>query len=168
MILTYEKIREIKQKEKGEKLQQLPPNFYENAFNYIKLKKGTIEEKSAKNLVYSIFELRKKKILNLAFLFYKTNNMPKKLEDLEKELYLELIKIIRKYDHSFEQNYINKETKLEEERKNTKVKVVFLKDIPEILSPSGRVYSFKKGEETELEPDFTKILYEAGFCKIIL
>jgi len=27
---------------------------------------------------------------------------------------------------------------------------------------------YKRQEETELEPDFTKILYEAGFCKIIL
>ena len=202
-MITYELIREIKQKEKSEKLQPLPENFFRDAVEYIKLKKGSLEERGIKNLVQSIFELRKKKILNIASLSYTTDKIPENLEEDEKELYLGLINLLREYFKNFEKklnkpsendNYLeesNLETKPkenlikkplektkgelenmqktepEEKSEANKTKVIFLIDIPEILLPSGKNCSFKKGEEKVLDLGFTKILEEKGFCKQI-
>jgi len=198
MIITYEIIREVKQKEKMEGLQKLPENFFENAAAYLELKKGTLEESAAKNLILSLFELRKKKILNLASLSYKTDTLPENLEPEEKKLYLNLVKVLREYQTNFEtiltqyeqqnkkhmeeqgetEELVEKEIKeknslpektknLENETKYNKVKVIFLKDLPELLLPSGETRSFKRGEEKELDEDFAEILIDKGFCKLL-
>ena len=198
MIITYEIIREVKQKEKTEGLQKLPENFFENAAAYLELKKGTLEESAAKNLILSLFELRKKKILTLASLSYKTDTLPENLEPEEKKLYLNLVKVLREYQTNFEtkltqyeqqnkkhmeeqgetEELVEKEIKeknslpektknLENETKYNKVKVIFLKDLPELLLPSGETCSFKRGEEKELDEDFAEILIDKGFCKLL-
>ncbi len=182
MTLTYEIIREVKQKEKSEKLQYLPENFFEDVVEYIKLKKGAIEETAAKNLVQSIFELRRKKILNIASLSYKTEKIPENLEENEKRLYLSIIKLLRE---NFERKTIissenkspqnKKEVKKPEEIQNledkktrlTKTRVMFLADIPEIFLPSGNSCSFKKGEEKEIDLTVAKVLEEKGFCRLV-
>jgi DNA replication initiation complex subunit (GINS family) len=183
MILTYETIREVKQKERSERLQNLPENFFKSAGEYINLKKGSLEEPAARNLVQSIFELRKKKILNLASLSYKTERVPDNLEPEEKKLYLKVIKILREYQETFEGKVINpvgmgiqqnnqeeiikKTENKKEEKQPSKTKLIFLRDIPEIFLPSGENHSFKKGEEKELDLEFAKVLEEKGLCKII-
>jgi DNA replication initiation complex subunit (GINS family) len=192
MILTYETIREVKQKERSERLQNLPENFFKSAGEYINLKKGSLEEPAARNLVQSIFELRKKKILNLASLSYKTERVPDNLEPEEKKLYLKVIKILREYQETFEGKVINpvegsiqqnkkcgeeeqnnqeeiikKTENKKEEKQPLKTKLIFLMDIPEIFLPSGENHSFKKGEEKELDLEFAKVLEEKGLCKII-
>jgi len=198
MIITYEIIREVKQKEKTEGLQKLPENFFENAAAYLELKKGTLEESAAKNLILSLFELRKKKILNLASLSYKTDTLPENLEPEEKKLYLNLVRVLREYQTAFEtkltqplqqnkkhieeqqdiEDLVEKEIKqknsllektknLENETKHNKLKVIFLKDLPELLLPSGERCSFKRGEEKELNEDFAGILIDKSFCKLL-
>lgn len=192
MILTYEIIREIKQKEKSERLQKLPEFFFKDAAGYINLKKGTLEESAARNLVQSIFELRKKKILNIASLSYKVDRIPDNLEPEEKKLYLGVIKILREYQESFEgkiidplkennqsdkevgeekkqqnQKPIKKQEYEKEEKSPPKTKVVFLVDIPEIILPSGEKCCFKEGEKKEFEMEFARVLEEKGLCKII-
>ena len=164
MILTYEKIREVKLNEKGERLQKLPPNFFENAFNYIKLKKGTPEEESARSLVFSIFELRLKKISNLAFLFYKSNKIPENLEKEEEELYLNLVQILRNFREKFETRKIEIEKVSNFE---TTKKVKFLVDTPEIFLPCLGTCRFKKGEEREFETKVADFLLNKGFCKLV-
>jgi DNA replication initiation complex subunit (GINS family) len=174
MILTYEKIREVKLNEKDEKLQKLPPNFFENAFNYIKLKKGKLEESSATSLIFSIFELRLKKIINLALLFYKSDKIPENLEKVEEKLYLDLVQTFRGFRDSFKKEFECKETRKENEPdqnilltpKTTK-KVRFLIDIPEIFLPSIGVCNFKKGEERELDENITLLLLEKKFCELV-
>ena len=46
-----------------------------------------------------------------------------------------------------------------------KLKVVFLLDIPEIITPSGEICSFRKEEEKELDCEFAAQLKEQGFCR---
>jgi DNA replication initiation complex subunit (GINS family) len=169
MILTYEKIREVKLNEKSDKLQKLPPNFFENAFNYIKLKKGTVEETSAKALVTSIFELRLKKIVNLALLLYKSNKIPENLEKDEEELYLSLVQIFRGVRDVFEKKLEleNKETEKKENNLKNLKKVRFLVDIPEIYLPSLGICCFKKGEIKELDESITSLLLEKRFCELV-
>ncbi len=224
MMLTYEKIRELKQLEKQDKLQKLPENFSTIVAEYLNLKKGSDEEISAKNLIKSLYDLRRKKIINLAGLFYKTDKIPDNIEGIEKELYLNMVEVMRKYNNSFERlfnkqsetgrtesekntNSEEKETKSENtnsEEKETKsenneqehhnvktedkidslhvkktttnksfenklqedkLKVVFLLDIPEIITPTGEICSFKKEEEKELDSEFATQLKEQGFCR---
>ncbi|MCK4730441.1 MAG: hypothetical protein KAT28_03930 [Candidatus Aenigmarchaeota archaeon] len=199
MILTYEKIRELKQLEKQDKLQDLPENFSIAVAEYINLKKGSDEEVSAKSLIKSLYDLRKKKIINLAGLFYKTDKIPENIEGMEEELYLNTVEIMRKYNISFE-GLFNKQSETERtESKNNKqysqstktknmfnslqikedtankpydnnsqenkLKVVFLSDIPEIITPTGEICSFKKEEEKELNTEFAIQLKEQGFCR---
>ncbi len=145
-------------------------------------KKGAIEETAAKNLVQSIFELRRKKILNIASLSYKTEKIPENLEENEKRLYLNIIKLLRE---NFERKTIissenkspqnKKEVKKPEEIQNledkktrlTKTRVMFLVDIPEIFLPSGNSCSFKRGEEKEIDLKVAKVLEEKGFCRLV-
>ncbi len=278
MLLTFELIREISLNEKQEKLQELPENFFENAKEYLKSKKGTIEEVSAGNLIENIFARRQKKILELCFHLYKTNRIPENLEKDEEEFYLSMSLVLRNFYENFkkrileqtettkqenmenqsenneikgEQNIenqqktitetkgeidpenhttINNETReernmetqiennnkitgksdvenqlrtntetrkgtnIEKERleevfatkqeinaergteqtdinkteaKSDKTKVIFLKDVPEIISPGFEICCFKKGEEIELEQEFAGILKEKGLCEIV-
>ena len=211
-MLTYEKIRELKQLEKQDKLQKLPENFSTIVAEYLNLKKGSDEEISAKNLIKSLYDLRRKKIINLAGLFYKTDKIPDNIEGIEKELYLNMVEVMRKYNNSFERLFNKQsETGRTESEKNTnseeketesqnneqehhnvktedeidslhvkktttnksfenklqkdKLKVVFLLDIPEIITPTGEICSFKKEEEKELDSEFATQLKEQGFCR---
>ena len=212
MILTYEKIRELKQLEKQDKLQKLPENFSTIVAEYLDLKKGSDEEISAKSLIKSLYDLRRKKIINLAGLFYKTDKIPDNIEGIEKELYTDIVEVMRKYNNSFERLFNKQsETGRTESEKNTnseenktesenneqehhnvktedkidslhvkktttnksfenklqkdKLKVVFLLDIPEIITPTGEICSFKKEEEKELDSEFATQLKEQGFCR---
>ena len=42
---------------------------------------------------------------------------------------------------------------------------MFLLDIPEIITPTGEICSFKKEEEKELDSEFATQLKEQGFCR---
>lgn len=165
MILTYEKIREVKLNEKGEKLQKLPPNFFENAFNYIKLKKGTYEENSATSLVFSIFELRLKKIVNLAILLHKTNQIPENLEPEEEKFYLELVEKLREFKDEFRRKYEFVEKNNKNNIETQKVK--FLVDLPEIFLPSLGVCCFRKNEIKEIKKEIANFLLKKGFCELV-
>lgn len=229
MILTYEKIRELKQLEKQDKLQELPENFSTAVAEYIDLKKGSDEEVSANNLIKGLYALRKKKIINLACLFYKTHKIPDNINDIEKELYVNMMEVIKKYHNSFDElfknsseieeetlkkenltsgeNKINlkqnnsesnednsnsrenedkqelqnnthkdeldpslvkkeiRENLFENNSQKDKLTVVFLSDIPEIVTPTGEICSFKEEEEKELDTDFAIQLKELGFCR---
>ncbi len=220
MILTYEKIRELKQLEKDGKLQVLPENFLKYIAEYITLKKGSEEENSAKNLIMDLYESRRKKIMNLAFSLYKMDNIPKNMDGLELEFYNDLVEVMKKHNKDFEElfkkpseiggeapkdeivNLGETETPLkdkesepttneqksqnavqEDQNKNShikeetgekfsennsqkdKLKVVFLLDIPEIVTPTGEVCSFKEEEEKELDSEFAVQLKEQGFCR---
>jgi len=178
MILTYEKIREVKLNEKGEKLQELPPDFFANAFKYINIKKGTIEEESAKSLVFSIFQLRLRKIANLAYYFYKSDKLPDNLEEDEEKLYMELVGSFRKHFERFRKNFEKSlEQKVEEDEEADKKekgispnkskirKVRFIQEVPEIFLPSQGTCSFKEGEERELQKEEADLLLSKGFCE---
>lgn len=280
MLLTFEKIREISLNEKQEKLQKLPENFFENAKEYLKSKKGTIEEVSTRNLIEGIFLRRQKKILELCFYLYKTNKIPENLEKDEEEFYLTLVSILKNFYENFRKNSleqaeinkgdrnienqlvisertkekttsekenqsenneikgkqninnpsktvnktkeekatenhttINNEIREEKdieiqvennneetgkpnienqlgsntetrrgtnieksgeqsdinkvETKSDKTKVVFLKDVPEIISRDLEVCCFKKGEEKVLESKLVEILKQGNFCEIV-
>lgn len=183
MILTYEKIREVKLNEKGEKLQELPPNFFENAFKYIALKKGTIEEESAKSLVFSIFQLRLRKIANLAYYYYKSDTIPDNLEKDEENLYLKLVDNFREHSERFNRNFeeamrkkvetseslgetAEAPTKNKSQAQDLK-KVRFIQEVSEIFLPSQGTCSFKKGEEKELEKEEAELLLSKGFCEAL-
>ena len=161
MLLTLNKIREIQLKEKSEKLQKLPENFFRDAKIYLDIKKGTIEEKSARNLIESIFNLRLKKIINYAFVFYKTNKELENLEDCEKILYLDLINLLKNYYNNFKKQFS------EEEKINEKVKVIFLKDTPKFYDLSKNILKYQKGEEIFLDKKIAEILEREGYCRKI-
>ncbi len=183
MILTYEKIREVKLNEKGEKLQELPPNFFENAFRYINLKKGAVEEESAKSLVFRIFQLRMRKISNLAYYYYKSDKLPENLERNEEKLYLDLVNGLRNHSDRFNRNFEeamrkkvetsenqeeNAEAQKKDKPKEQNIKrVKFVQEVPEIFLPSQGTCCFKKGEEKKLEEEEANLLLNKGFCETL-
>lgn len=181
MILTYESIREIKQKEKNSELQKLPENFFSDALEYLKVKTGSSEEASARRLIISIFDLRIKKIMNLAMMYYTLSRTPENLEPFEKDIYISFVKTLKEGYGKFKdfgfidavnddpkektsiENKKEKPTQTETDRK----KVVFSVALPEILLPNGESHSFSEGDEIELDKTFASLLAQKGFCKFV-
>ena len=91
-MITYETLRKIQTQEKSSsKLVKLPENFFRDVKNYLERKEKLSKEKgnylelqSANRILEEIFELREKKILNLAF--YNIKGLkPENLTPEEKE-----------------------------------------------------------------------------------
>ncbi|MEM3227901.1 MAG: hypothetical protein QXK65_03070 [Candidatus Micrarchaeaceae archaeon] len=151
--LRYESLWQAAYKEKkSNELQILPKTFYRDMWDYIKSLKGTSEDpeitSNASKLLEELFERRKQKIL-----IYVAYNklLPQPVIDSEQKFYES---ILEKYkSEKLEQTVAA--SKLIEERLNV------IKDIPEILLPSGKkIGPLKKGEsifaENEEDKEFLK------------
>ncbi len=169
--ITFEVIREIHRKERGSpKLVQLPPNFFEAAFNYLKKKrelakdrKDELEIRNAERLIKDIFTIREKKILNFALLYVVTNILPENLTEEEREFFEKLVVLLKSRRDAFfsekpkeetevqkieEEVVQKKEEKMEEAKKEEikekveegYVKVKFKEEIPQFVGIDEKVY----------------------------
>ncbi len=173
-MLTFSDIYEAMRKEKySENLQILPRKFLVDVAEYFQEKKNFLAKeddafsdvaiKSKKKLENAIssfrdlLRIRKKKILNLAFVASQVGISKKDFENLlgfEKDLLEELVKALERADKN---QATDMSGLVKDERRHRLVR--FLEDVPEFLGFNGDdVGPFEKGEVANLEVEIVEIL----------
>ncbi len=174
-MLTFSDIYEAMRKEKyGENLQILPKSFLVEVSEYFKGKKEFLNKeddlfsdvaiknkKKLDNAVSSfrdLLRIRKKKILNLAFVASQVGISKKDFENLlgfEKDLFEELVKALERA----ERNQIADMNGGGKEMECRHRLVRFLDDVPEFLNVEGEsVGPFAKCEIANLECEVVEVL----------
>ena len=176
-MITFSDIYEAMRKEKySENLQILPRNFLTEANNYFHEKREFLNKeddlfsdmaiKNKKKLdnahtsFRDLLRIRKKKILNLAFVASQVGISKRDFENLlgfEKDLFEELVKALERAEKNqvADMNGGGKKA----ERKHRLVR--FLDDVPEFLDIEGKaVGPFVKGEVANLEREVVGVLEE--------
>ena len=173
-MLTFSDIYEAMRKEKySENLQMLPKKFLVDTSDYFREKKEFLNKeddlfsdmaiknkKKLDNAVSSfrdLLRIRKKKILNLAFVASQVGISKKDFENLlafEKELFEELVKALEKAEKN---QVADMSGSVSNERKHKLVR--FLEEVPAFLGfDGGDVGPFSKGEVANLESEIVDIL----------
>ncbi|NPE26395.1 DNA replication complex GINS family protein [Methanococcoides sp. SA1] len=174
-MITFSDIYEAMRKEKyGENLQILPKNFLKEVSEYFREKREFLNKeddlfsdvsiknkKKLDNAISSfrdLLRIRKKKILNLAFVASQVGISKKDFENLlgfEKDLFEELVK-------SLERAEKNQVADMSGNGKDEVCKhrlVRFLEDVEEFLDSEGEaVGPFAKGEIGNLECEIVEVL----------
>ena len=182
-MLTFSVIYEAMRKEKySENLQMLPEKFLVDASEYFREKKEFLKKeddlfsdmaiknkKKLDNAISSfrdLLRIRKKKILNLAFISSQVGISKKDFENLlsfEKDLFGELVKSLEKAEENQAADMLGAE---KDERLHRVVK--FLDDVPEFLDFNGDdVGPFTKGEVANLGKEIVDILEKDKRIEII-
>ncbi len=173
-MLTFSDIYEAMRKEKySENLQMLPKKFLVEVAGYFSEKKEFLSKeddafsdmaiknkKKLDNAISSfrdLLRIRKKKILNLAFVASQVGINKKDFENLlgfEKDLFEELVKSLERAEKNQAADMLGAQ---KDTRKHRLVR--FLEDVPEFLGFDGSdIGPFKKGEVANLESEIVDIL----------
>ncbi|MBN2095423.1 MAG: DNA replication complex GINS family protein [Candidatus Aenigmarchaeota archaeon] len=187
MLLTFEKIREVQLNEKKDELQALPENFFDDAADYLRARHGTDEGKTALKILTNLFERRLKKVANMASIYYLAGKVPDNLSPVEVKVYSDLISALRKGDCEFRARFADKAgfedksphcnlmepsedaSPVEEKEKGSvgdMVKVTFVMDTPELMTPDMQTCTFKKGDCATVSKAFADFLKKSGFCSL--
>jgi len=182
-MLTFSDIYEAMRKEKySENLQMLSKKFLGEASEYFKEKKEFLNKESdlfsdmaiknkkkLDNAVSSfrdLLRIRKKKILNLAFVASQVGISKKDFENLmafEKDLFEELVKALERAEKN---QSADMSGSVKDERKHRLVR--FLEEVPAFLGFDGSdVGPFTKGEVGNLESEIIEILEKDKKVEII-
>jgi DNA replication initiation complex subunit (GINS family) len=182
-MLTFSDIYEAMRKEKySENLQMLPKKFLGEANEYFAEKKAFLSKeddlfsdiaiknkKKLDNAVSSfrdLLRIRKKKILNLAFVASQVGISKKDFENLlafEKDLFEELVKALERAEKN---QAADMSGSVKDERKHRLVR--FLEDVPAFLGFDGEdIGPFTKGEVANLEGEIIEILEKDKKVEII-
>lgn len=172
-MITYNDLYEALRKEKyKEELQSLPKNFIRDVADYLKDKKESSENKTdlfidsvqkekkrfenAFSIFKELFIIRKKKILNLAFVASETGISKRFFENMlsfEKELFEGVVKSIQKSEEM-----LNKEM-LGERIEDKFVLVRFLESVPSFFDLDGdEIGPFSKGEIANITREIAEVL----------
>jgi len=183
IMITFSDIYEAMRKEKySEQLQLLPKKFLIDAAEYFKEKKEFLNKetdlfsdmaiknkKKLENALSSfrdLLRIRKKKILNLAFVASEVGISKKDFENLlafEKELFEEVVKSLERAEKNLGADMSGAQ---KDERKHGLVR--FLEDVPEFLGFDGNeVGPFEKGEIANLENEIVGILEKDKRVEVI-
>jgi len=173
-MITFSDIYEAMRKEKfSESIQILPPKFLTESAEYFREKKEFLNKeddlfsdlvvknkKKLENAIASfkdLLRIRKKKILNLAFVASEVGISKKDFENLlsfEKDLFEELTKNLEKAEKNLQADMGGAQ---KDERKHNLVK--FTEEVPEFLNFEGEaVGPFEKGEIANIEKEIVEIL----------
>lgn len=182
-MLTFSDIYEAMRKEKySENLQMLPKKFLSEVAEYFKIKKDFLSKeedsfsdmsiknkKKLDNAVSSfrdLLRIRKKKILNLAFVASQVGISKKDFENLmsfEKELFEDLVRVIEKAEKN---QMADMSGETNNSRKHRLVR--FLEDVPEFLDFEGNeVGPFEGGEIANLESEIVDVLAKDKRVEVI-
>ena len=182
-MITFSDIYEAMRKEKySENLQMLPKKFLTDVAEYFHEKKEFLNKeddlfsdmaiknkKKLDNAISSfrdLLRIRKKKILNLAFVASQVGINKKDFENLlsfEKDLFEELVRSLERAEKNQTADMIGAQ---KDTRKHRLVR--FLEDVPEFLGFDGsEIGPFKKGEVANLESEVIDILEKDKRVEII-
>jgi DNA replication initiation complex subunit (GINS family) len=177
-MITYNDLYEALRKEKySEQLQTLPQNFISSVSQYIQERKELSSKedslfsdaiiKTKKQYENSLFlfreliRIRKKKLLNLAFVATETGISKRDFENMlpvERELFDKIILNMEKSDKEVS-SILN--GNMETESKNELV--VFKEDVDEFMGLAGDKFGpYKKGDISNIPKDVSKILVDSG------
>lgn len=154
-MLTFEKIRDFERAERESKeLQKLPENIIAEINDYIRKKEAMQEKSSAdiiemenvKKIVRSFFELREKKIVELALYSVRTQLPVDNLLGVEEKMLAAIVSDIKKYREEFQE-----EMKKQPEQKKEAVYRI-KKSMPEFVGPDMKVYKLIENEIIESLP----------------
>ncbi len=188
--ITYETLFDLLRREKNRnELQELEKDFFDQVQNYLVEKKNSIEGdkatvsraekekikiqlKNAKKIIKELYEIREKKILQLAANKVKTESSllnTNNLLDSEKELFEQAYQVVKKHKDNFlllveEPSAKEVEEKTIEEKEEPGFEKVVLKaNLPKFVGLDKKVYGpYSKGDETELPNKIANLLIEKG------
>jgi DNA replication initiation complex subunit (GINS family) len=177
-MVSYQELYDLLRKEKySDQLQPLPSNFLREVAIYLEEKKSIVSKdqkslfsetqkitrkqfENAISLINEFFDVREKKVLNLAFTAAKTGVSKRDAETLlkhEKELFEEVVK-------KLEDNKIKIAKSLEESEPEKDLKNIFIKfkqEVPKFLDLEGNeVGPFNSGDIANLSSEVANILIE--------
>ncbi|MFA4960570.1 MAG: hypothetical protein WC548_02800 [Candidatus Pacearchaeota archaeon] len=182
-MITFSDIYEAMRKEKySEQLQSLPKKFISETSEYFKEKKEFLNKeddffsdvaiknkKKLENALSSfkdLLRIRKKKILNLAFVASEVGISKRDFENLlgfETDLFEEVVKSLEKAEKNLNADMVGTQ---KDERKHKVVR--FLENVPEFLDYEGEeVGPFEKGEVANLENKIVEILMNDNKVEIL-
>lgn len=182
-MITFSDIYEAMRKEKySEELQALPPKFLIESSQYFKEKREFLEKgddsfsdmvlknkKKLENALVSfrdLLRIRKKKILNLAFISSEVGISKRDFENLlsfEKDLFEEVVRSLEGAESNLADDMGGAQ---KDERRHHLVR--FLENVPEFLDFEGEgVGPFEKGEIANLEKEIVEILEKDKRVEII-
>jgi DNA replication initiation complex subunit (GINS family) len=174
IMITFTDIYEAMRKEKySDQLQPLQKKFIFEISEYFREKKEFLNKESdlfsdisiknkkklenALSSFKDLLRIRKKKILNLAFVASEVGISKRDFENLlsfEKDLFEEIVRSLEKAEKNLNAEMVGSG---KEEMKHVLVR--FLEDVPEFLNFEGEeVGPFKKGEIANLEMEVIEIL----------
>ena len=182
-MITFNEIYEALRKEKySEGLQILSKNFLKEVNEYFREKREFLNRESdmfsevvirnkkklenSRTSFRDLLRIRKKKILNLAFIASEVGISKKDFENLlgfEKDLFEDVVRILEKAEKEKENEMsgsINSESNFRLVR--------FLEEVPEFLNFEGEgVGPFEKGEIANLEVEIVEILKQDNRVEVI-
>lgn len=165
-MLTFEKIRDFERAEReSRELQQLPENIIVEISEYIRKKEATAEKSSydileienAKKIVRSFFELREKKIVDLALYSVRTQLPVDNLLPVEERMFAVLVNEIKKFREEFGEEMKKQATEITETAYRIK------KSIPEFVGPDMKVYKLNENDIVDnLPKPLNELLLKEG------
>ncbi|MEM0333554.1 MAG: hypothetical protein QXX30_03810 [Candidatus Aenigmatarchaeota archaeon] len=168
-IISFDYLRRILNEEKNSSnLTKIPDNFYELVREYIRAKikiikdkKDEIEVRNMKRIVENIFNIRERKILNLAAIYVRIGTKPINLTKEEEEVFQKICEILKK-----RRDFLTSLSKLIEGEKEVEKMIVFKQDFPSFIGSDGLTYGpFKKGDIAKLPDEDMKDLIERGVAE---
>ena len=193
MVLTFEKIRDIHRAEKeSRKLEKLPDNIMKDAADYIERKQHIKEKTSTdvyeleniKNIIKDLFEIRERKILNLALYSVRTGLPVENLTKEEEKLFYSLVNILKTFREEFLDKLGNPAAMVRmesngdiskkngsndksEKQKTKKRQIRVVQDIPEFVGTDLKSYSLKKNDIISLDEKIENLLIKRGLAKVV-
>ncbi len=198
--VTYETLFDLLRREKSRnELQVLDKGFFEDVVSYLTEKEGMLEKpsfsrgeqekiriqlKNARKIVRELYEIREKKVLNLALNKVRTGTDlidTSSFLGVEEDLFNDAVKLLNKYKEEVLLKVVNGEApkgfsddkehlaaeqpvqEAQEETEDVPGKVRFLSDTPKFVGFDKEVYGpYKKGDAAELPGRVAGLLLKKG------
>jgi len=173
-MLTFDKIRDLERKEKESKqLQKLPAGLIAEMKEYIE-RRGKIKEKSTldilemKNVndsIKRIFEIRERKIMELALFSARTGNPPENLLSSEEDFFQSLLSNLESF-----RSDIKRELSAPKEVREKEKKIVYRvrKSVPDFVGPDMKIYKLSENDIVDLPEDIRELLIKEGVLERII
>lgn len=167
-MLTFEKIRDLERGEReSRKMQKLPENFFNELRDYMhrkqKMNKASdiLELENVKNTIKRLFELRERKLVELALSSLRTGLPVENLTKREEEIFSTIVEMLK----NFEKEIFDELSKPVEEKKEILFKVK--KTLPQFIGPDMKSYELKENDIVSLPKPLSDLLLKEGVIEEI-
>lgn len=202
-MITFEKIRDLERAERDNKqLQKLTEGLTDDIKDYLKRKEialkssmDILELENVKNTIKRLFELREKKMLDMALYTVRTGLPPENLSTEEERIFYTIVEGLKNYRESFfarihkeEQKdeiihkpeimrhaepKIAQESVIESSLQDIKMEeleeenFVFKvkKTVPQFVGPDMKIYRLQENEIVDLPKSLNDLLLKEGFIE---